>query len=156
MKLGKCANIEHRKDLTLSEAKEKRSEANKARKKFNSTAPQVRKANVEAQAEKAAEEGRMQEAQQIKEQWKHEQQRKDSRTLKRIMGKFNKGSMSFVVATDKDGKRTEMRKKEEIEQACLQENNRRFRQASNTPFLTNPLFAEVGPLGMGPVGEAIL
>lgn len=156
MKLAKQANISHETELTLEKARQNRSAAHKARMKFIPQAPQVREANVEAQANKAMEEGRLKEAQQIRDRWKHEQQRKDSRIIKRIMGKFSKGSMSFVVATDRDGNRTEMRKKEDIEQACLQENNRRFRQASNTPFLTNPLFEEVGPMGMGPGGEAIL
>jgi hypothetical protein len=155
-KLAKRANIRHEKDMTLAEAKKNKSEAHKARKKFNKHAPKAREERKDDQVEKAIEEGRIQEAKEIQERWKHEQQRKASRLIKRAMGKFDKGSMSFVVAADQEGRRIEMRKKEDIENACLQENNRRFRQAGNTPFLTSPLFEEVGPLGTGPGGESIL
>ena len=49
-----------------------------------------------------------------------------------------------------------MTTKESIEAACLQESSRRFRQASDTPFLQSPLYEAVGDMGFGPASEAIL
>ena len=43
-----------------------------------------------------------------------------------------------------------------MEQALLDENKRRFTQASDTPFLQPPLLQMVGALGTGPSVEAIL
>ena len=49
-----------------------------------------------------------------------------------------------------------MSTKEDIERACLAENERQFRQASDTPFMQPPLVGLVGPLGMGPAADSIL
>ena len=156
MRLAKLANIDYQQQCTLQEAIKERSESYKALKAFHPNSPQARKEFSDQQVKKAIEAGRIQEAKEIQERWKQEQQRKTSRILKRLMGKFNKGGLAFVVAPDQNGDRKEMRSKEEIERACLEENNKRFRQASGTPFLTSPLFEEIGPLGMGPTADAIL
>jgi len=54
------------------------------------------------------------------------------------------------------GELVEIQSKEDIEQACLQESNCRFWQASDTPSLQPPLFDVIGPLGFNPAGDAIL
>jgi len=46
--------------------------------------------------------------------------------------------------------------KTSMETTCLEENQRRFHQADDTPLVTNPLFALVGPLGNGPACQEIL
>jgi len=46
--------------------------------------------------------------------------------------------------------------KTSMETTCLEENQRRFHQADDTPLLTDPLFALVGPLGDGPARPEIL
>ena len=43
-----------------------------------------------------------------------------------------------------------------MELALLEENERRFNQARNTPFLMEPLLSEVGELGFGPASADIL
>ncbi len=43
-----------------------------------------------------------------------------------------------------------------METTCLEENQRRFHQADDTPLVTDPLFALVGPLGNGPACQEIL
>ena len=40
-----------------------------------------------------------------------------------------------------------VRRREDIEAACLEENKCRFYQASGTPFLTEPLYSKVGQDG---------
>ena len=64
----------------------------------------------------------------------------------------------MVIAPDplNPNQRKECYTKDEIELACLEENKRRFWQASHTPFLQSPLLEKVGPLGLGPGADEIL
>jgi len=50
----------------------------------------------------------------------------------------------------------ECHSKESIENACLQENQACFNQASDTPLLQPPLYGLLGPLGMGTTASTIL
>ena len=50
----------------------------------------------------------------------------------------------------------EVTEKREIEKSLMQENERRFNQARNTPFLKSPLLDLVGRWGTGPASESIL
>ena len=124
MRLAKLAEIDHHQRRTLMDAIKEKSKAFKEKKAFHSTSTKAREEFKDYMENKAIEEGRMKEAKEIRERWKHEQQRKTSRVLKRIMGKLNKGGLAFVVAPDQNGERKEMRSKEEIEHACLEENNK--------------------------------
>jgi hypothetical protein len=62
----------------------------------------------------------------------------------------------MVLAPDDDGNWTELTEKLEIETALLKENERRFNQANDTPFLVSPLFDLIGPLGIGQHADAVL
>jgi len=55
-----------------------------------------------------------------------------------------------------DAKGVECMTKEAMEYACLQENQKRFNQAADTPLLTEPVYGLLGSLGDGPAAEAIL
>ena len=55
-----------------------------------------------------------------------------------------------------DSAGNECRNKDDLETACLQENQSRFDQAADTPFLNKPLFSLIGKLGEGPGTQAIL
>ena len=71
-------------------------------------------------------------------------------------GKLRTGSVTSVVITDANGVSTEVTDQVGIEQACLQENEKRFRQASLTPFMVPPLSTAISHLGIGPAADAIL
>jgi len=62
------------------------------------------------------------------------------------------GGLMYVI----DSAGNECRTKDDMEQACLQENQSRFDQAADTPFLAEPLFSLIGQLGEGPGTQAIL
>ena len=56
----------------------------------------------------------------------------------------------MVVApanADGSGRWVERSSKLDLERACLQENNRRFNQARDTPFIQEPLLSLVGRFG---------
>lgn len=64
----------------------------------------------------------------------HEQQREIGRRLQHIIGKFRSG-VTCVEAPNQEGEWVQVTGKVPIEQACQEENVRRFTQANNTPSL---------------------
>ena len=85
-----------------------------------------------------------------------EGQRRNARIIGRVNGKLQTGSVTSVVAPNEMGEWVEVVGKEEIERALLQENERRFNQAKETPFLQKPLLDLVGKLGVGKAANEIL
>jgi hypothetical protein len=67
-----------------------------------------------------------------------------------------RGSDGFNGGGNDDGNWTERTEKLVIETALLQENERRFNQAKDTPFLVPPLNDLIGTLGIGPHADAVL
>ena len=76
--------------------------------------------------------------------------------LRQILGKLQQGGVSRVLAPDQHGNMMERTAKEDIEEACLVENDRRFRQASGTPFLSAPLLDMLGPQADSAAADAVL
>ena len=68
----------------------------------------------------------------------------DFKKINRILGNKQRTSVSIVEITGVDGTTTQCLTREDIEAACMQEGQRRFLQASNTPFLQNPLLHDIG------------
>ena len=64
--------------------------------------------------------------------------------------------MSHVIAPNEQGGWVEMRQKEDIERACLDELQQKFRQASDTPFLQPPLLDWLGPIGADDNADSVL
>ena len=85
-----------------------------------------------------------------------EQQRRDARNIRRATGKLRTGGLLSVIAPQPDGTWVELTAPSDIEAACMQENERRFRQANDTPFMVPPLSDEVGHSGIGKVADLIL
>jgi hypothetical protein len=61
-----------------------------------------------------------------------------------------------VEVHDEGGNVVERATKDEVEQACMEENEQRFRQANDTPFMKSPLVEEFGYLGIGENARAVL
>ena len=85
-----------------------------------------------------------------------EDQRRNARIIGRVNGKLRSGSVTSVVAPNAMGEWVEVVGKEEVEQALLNENERQFNQAKDTPFLQQPLFELVGKMGVGKAASEIL
>jgi hypothetical protein len=88
-------------------------------------------------------------AQAVKNMQRREEQRGNARMIRRVNDKLRSGSVTMVLAPDEDGTWTERTEKHKIETALLQENERRFNQANDTPFLVPTLYDLIGPLGFG-------
>ena len=53
---------------------------------------------------------------------------------------MNSAGVSKVEILNSDGSRSMITSKQEIEQACLEENHKKFQQTNNTPLKENPLY----------------
>ena len=87
---------------------------------------------------------------------KHERDRRDFAIIRHLTGKAAKGSVSFVQERDDEGVLHDCRTKEAIEEACLRENDQRFRLASDTPMLQEPLISDFGPYGVTEAAQQVL
>lgn len=86
----------------------------------------------------------------------HEQQRIDARRIKAIRGDTRRSGLTMVDVPQADGTWKTVTDKVGIEKACLEENEARFNQARNTPFMVPPLYDDIGPFGTGPRAQEIL
>ena len=73
-----------------------------------------------------------------------ERQRQASRRLKRVMKKSLHRGLIKASLTQDDGSSIEYTDKEDIEQACLDENFNKLSQRNNTPVMQSPLVEEIG------------
>ena len=94
-----------------------------------------------------------------------EKARRQGRLLRRVNHKLRSGSVSMVIAPPVDPSTGEFKPdatwveytaKEDIERACLWENERRFRQAYGTPATVSPLFPLLGHTGSTDTAKKLL
>lgn len=64
-------------------------------------------------------------------------------------------STSFVNVKNEDGTITSISKKEDLEQAIIAENIKKYHQCENTPFFKEPLLSDFGRFGEGPATEQV-
>lgn len=141
---------------TLEEAKDARTAAYREVKRVKKKALTQRTSWLESLAAARAAEGNLTADQEVKNLLRKEQQRRDARIIRRANDKLRSGGIHAVIAPDEHGEWVEYNLKSDIEKALASENERRFRQASDTPFLQPPLYDLVGPLGTGPSVADIL
>jgi hypothetical protein len=141
---------------TLPEIEDARARIWREQKRLKQQADQLRVSWLQSLGEAQAELGHMSAAQAVKNMQRREEQRRNARMIRRVNDKLRSGSVTMVLAPDADGTWTERTEKREIESALLQENERRFNQANDTPFLVPPLYDLIGPLGLGLHADAVL
>ena len=143
-------------ERSLAEAKELRAAAYRDEKRLAKSAASDRKTWLESLAEARAADGNLSQAQELKNLLSREEQRRTARIIRRVNGKLRSGSLTSVVAPNMYGVWVEVTDKQEIEKSLMKENERRFNQARNSPFLRPPLLEMVGRCGIGPAADAIL
>lgn len=67
-----------------------------------------------------------------------------------------KGGSSLAIAPNDAGEWLEVSTQFELEAACMKENESKFRQANNTPFMVSPLLDDFGYLPVGPNADRVL
>ena len=85
-----------------------------------------------------------------------ERQRHASRRLRRVTQKNISGGLTKVVATSADGSTIEVSDKEGIEQACHEENRKKFSQTNSTPLMSGQLADEIGYTGTSAACQRVL
>ena len=155
-RLMKKCNEQGAMTVTLEEAIEKRATAFRREKIMSKTTEATRLSWLESLCEARAAEGNLSKEQEIRNRLQIEEQRRNARIIRRVNGKLRSGSVTSVVAPDENGIWKEVTERRSMETALLDENRRRFTQASDTPFLQPPLLELVGALGTGPAAEDIL
>jgi hypothetical protein len=73
-----------------------------------------------------------------------------------IYGQVKSGDVTSVIAPDELGGQMEMTSKSNMEQAIMAENESKYHQASQTPFMLPPLVNNFGYLGIGPHSDSVL
>jgi len=112
---------------------------------------------IEELATARAMEGKNTVATEVKQLLQRETQQRDARLIRRVNGRLRSGGISSVIApVGNNSAGIEVTDKEGIERALLDENQRRFNQASGTPFMTSPLYDAVGPLGISKCAQETL
>jgi hypothetical protein len=155
-RLMKKCNEQGAMTVTLEEAIENRASAFRQEKIMAKTTEVTRMSWLESLCEARAAEGNSSKEQEIRKRLQIEEQQRNARIICRVNGKLRSGSVTSVVAPNENGIWTEITDRRCMETALLDENRRRFTQASDTPFLQSPLLDMVGPLGIGPAAEDIL
>ena len=92
----------------------------------------------------------------LRVQIQHKAQCQDNRVIQYCNEKIRSGSVHHVIAPNVEGEWVLMMRKKDIEQALLEENERRFNQAADTPFMVPPLSDKVDGLGIGLGAQQIL
>ena len=141
---------------SIQDARDRRGDAYREEKRLAKKAGNDRKTWMESLVEARAADGNLSQAQELKNLLSREEQRRVARIIRRVNGKLRSGSLTSVVAPNSNGEWVEVTDKREIEKSLMKENERRFNQARNTPFLKPPLLDLVGRRGTGPAAEAIL
>ena len=142
---------------TLRQAEQQLLEAKQHYKLIKVTAKQRRVTHLQGLALARAAEGWEAEATAVATLTQRERQREQWSLIRRTLGTGRSGGITQITAPDPDnpGSRRQFTEKADIENACHRENERRFNQASDTPFLVEPLLSAVGPIGLSAGGQHI-
>ena len=82
--------------------------------------------------------------------------RNSPRKIKYVLQKMRGGGVSRVETTNNKGDTIILTQKEEIERACMAENNEKYTQTNDTPCMQHLLHQDLHYDGLTPAGEAIL
>ena len=85
-----------------------------------------------------------------------EKQREAARRIKLTLGKLKGLGVTKVDILKPDGGTEELTTKTEIETACMEENNKKYKQTCDTPCMTLPLRDHLGFDGNTPTARDIL
>ena len=149
-------------NCSLEQAREGKKKAHRRRKKEKKECASSRTTWMEQLGEARAAAGQSKAAKEIERIQREEKQRIIGRRLKSFRGKGYNGGMTAIIGPSDLPQQSQRQDwvqhdtQEDIEKVCAWENERRFRQTSDTPFMIPPLVNEVGYLGNTEAAESIL
>ncbi len=138
--------------MSLSEMEKKLNEECEKYKEIKKQHVQHRQSYLEEVAQALADQGKGKKASHLRNLIQIEEQRDVFRKLKRIMRKDQNLGTTFVTVTDENGVKQDLVQKEQIEEAIMNENCRKYHQSETScPFLFDDnLRKDFGNMGEGP------
>ncbi len=155
IRLAKKIKLRHDRTLSLGEITELCAAAKKAYKKEKKKASSARGKWIDDLAVAKEEAGNGKAASHIKVMRQVERTRVANRTIKKAMKPNERMSLSILHEDTAQGTKT-WTDKGDIEAAGLRENDRRFRQASDTPLQQHAAVTTFGPTGISAATDKIL
>lgn len=153
-RLMKQTNIEKPLQYSMSEIIENEQRAMEKYWNLKKRSAEIRKTYLEDKAEQAAEEHNLTAAKMYGIMIQREAARSSFRKVRYVLGKMKGGSITKVDVI-KDGSRVSLVSKIAIEEACMQENELKYRQTEQTPCMREPLRSLLG-IGTTPSCDRIL
>jgi hypothetical protein len=86
----------------------------------------------------------------------HETQRKTAKKIKYLRGKVIVGSTSIISVTTPEGGSVDITKKEEMERAIMEANEKKYKCSFHTPFMVPPLLPDFGYIGTSRSAQEVL
>ncbi len=116
----------------------------------------LRKLALDRRAEALAAKGNTDKLKVLKSLRAEEQQHHTVKKIKHLQGKLSKGSTTMVSVPDGPSSWIDITGKEAIEQAILNNNEAKYKQAFHTPFYQPPLVHDFGFKGLTPSSTLVL
>ena len=142
-------------DLSYAEVQEKVDTSFKEYKVAKKNAPEWRYSFLYTLADSLATKKGTDIEKELSQLMHRERQRRSALSVKKMRRRLNKNSTNKVYITN-DGVRRECTEPLDIEQACMEENIRRFHQSEGTPLMTTKMVEELGYLGNTSTANDIL
>jgi Reverse transcriptase (RNA-dependent DNA polymerase) len=92
----------------------------------------------------------------LKQLKEREKQRNTARKIKYLRGKMNTGSTTMVSIDNGQGGYIDITGKQEMEQAIMENNEKKYKQSHHTPFFQFPLVGDFGFKGLTMASQAVL
>jgi len=119
-------------------------------------AKEVRQTALVNLAEAMANQGNVMKEKVLQALREREKQRNSARKIRHLRGKICTGSTTMVSTIDSEGNKIEITNQQEIEQAILDNNRKKFLQSTNIPFYLSPLKEDFGFIGLTLSAQAAL
>jgi hypothetical protein len=142
-------------DITLTQIVDKKKEALKEYRLLKKSSLALRQTHLEELAEARAAVGNNPKATELRQLHTREHQRALARRIHHLYGTLQ-GGVTSVIAPNMHGDLVEMTAKSDMETAIMIENESKYRQASQTPFMQNPLLQDFGYLGIGHHADSVM
>jgi hypothetical protein len=141
--------VDRIRDITTKQAILEKRKALKEYRELKQSSKVLCQTHLEDLAEAKAAIGNVTKASAICQLKFHDHQRAMAHHIRYIYGASCAGGVSSVLAPDETGTLVEMTSKSDMEQAIMTENESKFLQAVDTPFMQPNLLGDFGYLGIG-------
>ncbi len=155
-RMEKSVGLSNTLHTTIEQAKKEVKAAKTKYAEVKAQAETLRQTFLQRKAKDIAHETEQTEWSAHKQLIRNEEQRQAARRIKYTLNKIHGGGVSRVEMKQDDGATKVLTQKVEIEKACMEENEKKYMQTSNTPCMTGQLQKDLGYDGLTPAGEAIL